>query len=110
MGKYLSDRPWLTELGDSGNVLGECANCKGVVKAGLFTLDDAYGVIRLVCPTCKAVNLLAAGTKEGGIRGYMTGRMWLVLPTDHEMKMNNWTDTEITRPCDCPECKKGGGK
>ena len=100
MGKYLQDRPWLTKLADSGDTLGECANCKGVCKENQFTLDDAYGVIRLVCPHCKAVNLLDR---------YTSREMFLTLPTDHEMKMNGWDDTEITRPCDCGECGKGRG-
>ena len=104
MGKYLKDRPWLTELANSGDTLGECAKCGGVIKAYLTTLDDAYGVIRLVCPKCEAVNLLDQSGKHG-IRGYMTGQMWLVLPTDHEVEMNNWEKDIPIIPCTCEKCK-----
>lgn len=99
MGKGLEGRPWLTILADSGDTLGECANCKRICKENQFTLDEAYGVIRLVCPYCDAVNLL--DPRDGAGRGYTSSEMFLTLPTDHEMEMNDWTDTEITKPCTC---------
>lgn len=105
MGKHLTDRPWLTVLADQGDTIGECAHCREVIKENLSTLDDAYGVWRGVCPHCKAVNLLDQSGKHG-IRGYMTGKMWTVLPTDHEMTLNKWDDTEIVRECSCSLCKE----
>jgi len=104
MGKYLKGRPWLTELADNGDIPGECANCGKIIYADQRTLDDAYGVWRGVCPHCEAVNLLAS--QKMAMRGYTSKKMFLVLPTDHEMKMNNWTDTEITSPCACKECSE----
>ena len=104
MGKHLEGRPWLTTMGDKGNTLGVCANCKSIVREYQSTLDDAYSVIRLVCPSCEAVNLL--NPQKNVWRGYTSQEMFLTLPTDHEMKMNGWKDTNITRSCDCRECKK----
>lgn len=100
---YLSGRPWFTSLMDKGEILGECANCKRVVRESLFTLDDCYGVYRGECPHCHAINLLDYG--NGGIRGYSSREMRLTLPTDHEMKMNDWPEDVPTRKCDCKECR-----
>ena len=101
----LQDRPWLTVVADKGDTMGECANCQKICKEDQHTLDDAYGVLRLVCPHCEAVNLLDPRKYAG--RGYTSSEMFLTLPTDHEMEMNKWNDTEITKPCTCDTCKKG---
>jgi phage FluMu protein Com len=103
MGEFLKDRPWLTELANSGDTIGECANCGGIIKAYQSTLDDAYGVIRLVCPKCKAVNLL--NPQKNAWRGYTNSEMFLTLPTDHEIVMNNWEKNIPTIPCQCKKCK-----
>ena len=103
MSKHLEDRPWLTMLADRGDVEGECANCGKPIKESLSILDDAYGVWRGVCPHCGAINLLDQ-SGEHGIRGYITDKMWTVLPTDHEMKMNKWDDTDIVTQCTCKKC------
>jgi len=103
MGKYLKDRPWLTELADSGDTEGECANCGSVIKAYQSILNDAYGVIRLVCPKCDAVNLLAP--QKNAWRGYTGRQLFLTLPTDHEIEMNKWETDIPTIPCTCEKCK-----
>ena len=77
MGKVLTDRPWMTVIFDKGDVAGECANCQRALWTDLFMLDDAYGVIRGVCPHCEAVNLLDFG--NGGIRGYSSNKMNLIF-------------------------------
>ena len=99
MGEYLEGRPWLTELANSGDTFGECANCRGVIKAYQSTLNEAYGVIRLVCPNCGAVNLLQP--KKGAWRGYTHNEMFLTLPTEHEIEINNWEKDIPTIPCTC---------
>ncbi len=96
---YIQDQPWFTSLMDKGDILGECANCHKVVREYLSTLHDCYGVYRGRCPFCNAVNLLGG---EG--RGYSNQEIFLVLPTDHEIKMNDWeTDIPVTK-CTCPTC------
>jgi hypothetical protein len=106
----LQGRPWLTvrlayATVDSRKIVGKCANCGMLVEEDQFMLDDAYGVWRGECPKCEAINLLGRGG-----RGYSAseGQMRLVLPTEHEVKMNEgWkADVKFTRPCDCRECMK----
>ncbi len=95
---YLSGRPWATfALSRGGKIKGNCAYCRAVVGEDLFTLDDCYGVWRGECPECGAINLL----DESKGRGYTKFQMWLVLPTDHECKENDWKDCLFTRPCGC---------
>jgi len=105
MGKFQNGRPWLTVIMDSSPtgrdpVQGNCASCGIFVYESLFMLDDAWGVWRGECPKCRAINLLG-----GPGRGYNSGFMMLVLPTDHEMKMNEWPETVPTRACFCKDCR-----
>lgn len=105
MGTYQKDRPWLTEIADSGEILGECANCQKMMRATMSVLDDAYGVWRGVCPHCGAVNLLDP-RKSSAMRGYTHNEMFLVLPTDHEVELNKWDDVKFTTECTCGKCKQ----
>src|SRR3989304_6677200 len=93
---YIKEQPWFTSLMDKGNVIGECACCGSVCREHEFTLSDCYAVYRGRCPKCNAINLLG-----GGGRGYNNRTMTLVLPTDHEIRMNKWEEDVPTRPCDC---------
>lgn len=95
----------MTSLMDVGDTLGECANCHKVVKEYQWTLDDCCGVYRGRCPHCNAVNLLDF-SKCG--RGYSSKEIFLVLPTDHEIKMNNWENNIPFRKCECEECRMNG--
>jgi len=101
----LTDQPWLTSRMDKGDVFGSCAQCGKSVREDLFLLDDAYCVYRGRCPHCNAVNLLDQ-SGDHGLRGYTSREMWTVLPTDHEVRMNQWEDDIPMRPCTCKECQK----
>ncbi len=72
---------------------GECANCKAEVYEDQWLLDDAYNVWMGRCPSCKALNYLSM---SHGLRGYTSGRMWLVLPTAEEIAANNLPPDTIT--------------
>lgn len=76
----------------SGSVKGSCAHCDATVYEDLWLLDDAYNVWMGKCPACKALNYLSM---KHGLRGYSSGGMHLVLPTDEEKVANNL-------PADCP--------
>jgi hypothetical protein len=73
-------------------VKGTCAHCSADVYENLWLLDDAYNVWIGRCPSCKALNYLSM---NHGLRGYSSGGMHLVLPTDEEKAANNL-------PADCP--------
>jgi len=102
---YIPKQPWFTSLMSEGDVIGECANCQKVVREHLFTLDDCYGVYRGRCPHCNAVNLL---DRRKSMRGYTSREMFLVLPTDHEVKKNKWEADIPVRQCTCGTCKEEG--
>lgn len=68
-----------------GYIKGTCAKCAGDVYESLAMLDDAYNVWMGKCPHCGALNYLAMT----GLRGYSSGGMSLVLPTDEEKAANN---------------------
>lgn len=72
---------------------GNCAHCKVEVYESLWLLDDAYNVWMGRCPSCKALNYLSM---NHGLRGYTSGRMWLVLPTAEEIAANNLPPDTIT--------------
>ena len=74
------------------NTPGECANCQKPVFESQFTLDDCYNVWAGKCPHCQAINLLSM---SHGLRGYSSGQMWLVLPTNEEVDSN----PELPRDC-----------
>ncbi len=67
-----------------GFIKGACAKCAGEVYESLAMLDDAYNVWMGKCPHCGALNYLAMT----GMRGYSSGGMSLVLPTDEERDAN----------------------
>lgn len=75
-----------------GHIKGQCANCTKDVYEALWLLDDAYNVWLGKCPHCKALNFLSM---NHGLRGYSSGGMHLVLPTDEEKQANGL-------PADCP--------
>jgi phage FluMu protein Com len=75
------------------DIPGECANCKAQVFESLLTLDDAYNVWLGKCPHCKALNFLSM---NHGLRGYSSGGMHLVLPTDEEVASNGLPADTIT--------------
>ena len=75
-----------------GHIKGQCANCAKDVYEALWLLDDAYNVWMGKCPHCKALNYLSM---NHGLRGYSSGGMHLVLPTDEEKRANGL-------PADCP--------
>lgn len=99
---YIKDQPWYTSRMDAGDMMGECANCHKVCREHSAIIDDCYAVYRGRCPYCNALNLL---DNEKG-RGYSGTGMHLVLPTDHEIRMNDWETDVPTRKCDCPKCRK----
>ena len=111
MSTHLSDQPWMTRLMDKvakrGGLTAPCANCGKAVSESEAILDDAYGVWRGRCPYCNAINLL---DQSDGSRGYWSGGMNLCLPTDHEVKMNNWEGDIPVRPCTCGACTETGQK
>lgn len=72
---------------------GNCANCNVEVHESRWLLDDAYNVWMGRCPSCKALNYLSM---SHGLRGYSSGRMWLVLPTAEEIAANNLPPDTIT--------------
>lgn len=78
-------------------VPGKCAKCGGTVHESLALLDDAYNVWAGKCPHCKAINLLGLTS----LRGYSSGGMDLVLPTDEEKEANQM-------PADCPTSGPSG--
>lgn len=67
-----------------GYIKGQCAKCAADVYEQLWLLDDAYNVWMGKCPHCGALNYLAMT----GLRGYSSGGMSLVLPTDEEVIAN----------------------
>ena len=80
----------------TGDVIpGKCANCRQEVFESLATLDDTYNVWLGRCPHCRALNFLALE----GLRGYGSGGMELVLPTEEEKESNDL-------PADCPTSGK----
>ena len=72
-------------------VKGSCACCGKDCWESLAMLDDAYNVWLGKCPHCSALNFLALT----GLRGYSSGGMDLVLPTEEERDSNHL-------PVDCP--------
>jgi hypothetical protein len=84
----------------SGDVPGECANCKRQVWEASVTLDDAYNVWIGKCPYCEALNYLST---NHGLRGYSSSEMHLVLPTDEEAAANGLPEgTPTTGPSGRP--------
>ncbi len=77
------------DLKTSGEVPGNCAHCGLEVYESLFTLDDCYNVWAGKCPKCKALNFLSM---THGLRGYSSGKMYLVLPAPEEALTNELPD------------------
>jgi hypothetical protein len=75
-----------------GYIKGSCASCSKDVYEQIWVLDDAYNVWMGKCCHCQALNYLSM---SHGLRGYSSGGMHLVLPTDEEKAANNL-------PADCP--------
>lgn len=79
--------------GEGQHCKGNCANCNVEVYEAQWLLDDAYNVWLGRCPSCKALNFLSM---NHGLRGYTSGRMWLVLPTEEEKIANGLPAETIT--------------
>jgi len=71
------------------SVKGICANpkCGMEVYESLFVLDDSFNVWWGRCPYCGAINALDLSK---GIRGYHSHAMYLCLPTNEEVIMNDF--------------------
>lgn len=88
---------------ERGCVQGKCAKCGAVVYESLPLLDDAYNVWVGKCPHCDAANLLGLTS----LRGYSSAGMDLVLPTDEEIRDNNWPKEWPTRGSHGPATAHG---
>ena len=90
---------------ERGTVPGKCAKCSGEAHESLAMLDDAYNVWLGKCPHCAALNFLSM---SHGLRGYSSGGMHLVLPTDEEKAENNLPpDTPTSGPSGRPATAHG---
>lgn len=86
--------------GSVQSVSGECAKCQRLVYELTWLLDDAYNVWIGKCPYCGSLNYLSTAH---GLRGYDSGGMHLVLPTDEEAKANDLPEgTPTSGPCGRP--------
>ena len=66
-------------------VPGTCAKCGKPVYESEVTLDDCYGVWFGKCPHCGALNALET---RKSLRGYSSTQMYLTLPEEEEVIMN----------------------
>lgn len=95
----LKPRPRYSHYYGANDPEGECAKCGKSVYESQLILDDCYAVWWGKCPHCGAMNAL--DYRKG--RGYDRKRIYLVLPTNEEVIMNDLPDNTPTRGWDKPE-------